>query len=775
MIYGCEEGVDSTGPEFEALGPNTEAPAPQEPALPTAPSVNTDEDCESNESFYINRLYKPLLDAVCSDCHSGFGSAKDTSFVLLPPEAPEANQRNFERFQELARLDYDGQPLMVEKPLGRANHGGGRILREDETVVADLIAMIERVRSGEDQVCPEPAGDDDSYFQGMRLMGPQQTLRRALLDLAGKAPTLENKELVAEHGWSGVELALSDAMRTQAFGARIGEMFNDFLLTDKYLGGENALELLDTASYPNAMWMTSGNAVEYAGGDLGLVHRARAFSNDAVAREPLKLVEYLVMNDRPFTELLTADYIMVSPYSAMIYGAEVEGEWEDSYNPYEFKPGRIAGIPHAGLLTSPMFLNRFPTTETNRNRHRAKIVYDFFLGVDILKFAQRPIDPTSTEHVPTMRDPQCNVCHNVIDPVAGAFQNWDTAGSYMVPEGWYGDMIPPGFGYDKIPVDNRPVGLQWLAGQLTADPRFDLAMVRLVYRGMTGDEPIEPPKGNEVNFEALEQAYNVQHRYFERTAKAFRLNGHRLKWLIRWLVQSPYYRIENIEPEMENDAGNYEGLGLSLLLTPEQLNRKVTALFGRPWRSNVGAADYLTSSSNYLFFYGGIDSDDVVKRIREPSGIIASVQQRLAVEGACMFVAEDFSKAIEDRTLFPHVESSFIPEDENGYAIEEVQAKVMDNLKHLHEHILGESLEDGDEELEASYNLFVEVMRSGKGLVESGLEPAQLPMLCQKTNDYWTGEPLPAERHVTTDENYMIRSWMSVVTYLMLDNSFVYP
>ena len=113
--------------------------------------------------------------------------------------------------------------------------------------------MIERVRSGQDQVCPEPEDDDNGYFQGMRLMGPQQTLRRALLDLSGEAPTLEDKELVAEHGWAGVEQALSNGMRTQAFGARIGEMFNDFLLTDKYLGEENALELLDTNSWPNAM------------------------------------------------------------------------------------------------------------------------------------------------------------------------------------------------------------------------------------------------------------------------------------------------------------------------------------------------------------------------------------------------------------------------------------------------------------------------------------------------------------------------------------------
>ena len=103
---------------------------------------------------------------------------------------------------------------------------------------------------------------------------------------------------------------------------------------------------------------------------------------------------------------------------------------------------------------------------------------------------------------------------------------------------------------------------------------------------------------------------------------------------------------------------------------------------------------------------------------------------------------------MEDRLLFPHVEASFVPEDENGFAIEEVQDKVLDNIKHLHSHILGEELQDGDEELEATYNLFVEVMRSGRSLVAEGAEPINLPQQCQKTGDYWTGEPLPEEQHV---------------------------
>ena len=52
--------------------------------------------------------------------------------------------------------------------------------------------------------------------------------------------------------------------------------------------------------------------------------------------------------------------------------------------PRESKPANLAGIPQAGLLTSLMLLNRYPTTATNRNRARARVVYDLFLDVDIL-------------------------------------------------------------------------------------------------------------------------------------------------------------------------------------------------------------------------------------------------------------------------------------------------------------------------------------------------------------------------------------------------------
>ena len=47
-----------------------------------------------------------------------------------------------------------------------------------------------------------------------------------------------------------------------------------------------------------------------------LKENIRTAVNDPVLREPLELVKHIVRNDRPFTGIVTADYIMVSPYTS---------------------------------------------------------------------------------------------------------------------------------------------------------------------------------------------------------------------------------------------------------------------------------------------------------------------------------------------------------------------------------------------------------------------------------------------------------------------------
>ena len=77
-------------------------------------------------------------------------------------------------------------------------------------------------------------------------------------------------------------------------------------------------------------------------------------------------------------------------------------------------------------------MERYPTTATNRNRARARWTYYHFLGVDIEKSASRTTDPVALADTnnPTMHNPACTVCHTVMDPVAGAFQNYGDEGLY---------------------------------------------------------------------------------------------------------------------------------------------------------------------------------------------------------------------------------------------------------------------------------------------------------------------------------------------------------
>jgi hypothetical protein len=167
-----------------------------------------------------------------------------------------------------------------------------------------------------------------------------------------------------------------------------------------------------------------------------------------VAREPIELIVHVVRNNKPFSEVLTADYMMVNPFSSRAWLGGLP--FQNEADPNEWLPMQRAGVPLAGVLTSVAWLNRHPTTPTNRNRHRARQVFFDWLGTDILKTAERPLDPTKiTDHNPTMNNPSCTVCHKQLDPIAGLFQNYQAVEEdgnqhdYYPEFVWYQDMDPP--------------------------------------------------------------------------------------------------------------------------------------------------------------------------------------------------------------------------------------------------------------------------------------------------------------------------------------------
>lgn len=620
----------------------------------------------------------------------------------------------------------------------------------------------------------------------LQLMPLEDTLRKASLQLASRLPTEAELSMLVTSGEAGLRSVLDSLMTEDAFYERIMEMFNDLILTDRYLTGNGmpaeALNLMRI--FPDAFWFGDPQSAERSDDFFSNL----VTTNDSVAREPLQLVRYVVENELPMTEILTADYFMVNPYSAKSYGVFDELPFQDEYDANEWLPAQlnaleistrqgsflVGDIPHAGLLTSLMFLNRYPTSDTNRNRGRARVVYDLFLDVDILALeGSRPdgeaVDISS--QAPTLDNDDCVVCHGLLDPVASSFENWNDRGFYLPNLPWYDDMFQAGFAGIDRPADQEATSLQWLASQLAIDPRFDDAMVRLVYSGLVGRAPLDPP--GEDGTEAEWDAYNAESVHLDGLKDSFVADRQNLKTLIKEIILSPYWRAAGLDNE--SFAIVHEETGAARLLSPEMLHRKINALLGFEWRSKLdfyylssdldAQARLLDDNQFYHQIYGGIDSFVVTQRLSEPNGLMVAVQERMANELACYAVPNDFLAPASERLLMPHVEIATLPNSASS-----IQA-IKTNLQHLHAHLLGEQLTIDDAEIETSYALFTSVLTNGQAAIGNG-ESVNLPNLCRRSRDIETGENLP--QALIADNNYTIRAWMAVTAYLMSDYRFVY-
>jgi hypothetical protein len=521
--------------------------------------------------------------------------------------------------------------------------------------------------------------------------------------------------------------------------------------------------------FPNSRWFDPGDDLRDEEFQFN-----RVTTNDSVASEPLQLINFVVKNNLPMTEILTADYFMVNGYSAKSYGVDDQLAFDDEWDADEWLPAQIAGIPHAGLFTSLMFLNRYPTSDTNVNRGRSRVVYDLFLDVDILALdGTRPdgeaVDISSP--APTMENEDCVVCHALLDPVASSFQNWNDRGFYRPIRPWYEDMFQAGFAGVDRPESEQPTSLQWLSGEMAKDPRFDDAMVRIIYFGLTGQDPLDPP--GESATDADNDAYAAESVHLDELKAAYVADKQNLKTLIKEIILSPYWRAEGLESDAF--AIIHEQTGAARLLTPELLHRKIDALLGFEWRGFLDnysvakdiafAARLLDNQFFYNQIYGGIDSFVVTSRLTEPNGLMVYVQERMANELACYAVPNDFLADADQRLLFPYVEA------DNQAISAQDQTDIQTNIQYLHAHLLGETLAIDDAEVQITYDLFTEVLASGQANIGVN-EDANLPLRCRRSVDLETGDALPTS--LRQDPDYVLRAWMAVAAYLMSDYRFVY-
>ena len=184
----------------------------------------------------------------------------------------------------------------------------------------------------------------------------------------------------------------------------------------------------------------------------------------AMERETEMLFSYLVKEDRSVLDLLTADYTFVNERLARHYGmAGVNGN--------EFRRVTYPGDQRRGLLGHGSILTL--TSHANRTSPvlRGKWIMEVLLGSPPPPPPPNIPDLDDTGRVKGNRflsvreqlaehraNPACSSCHNVIDPIGLALDNFDVTGAWRIRD--RGILVDAsGQLYDGTPIDG-PIDLR---------------------------------------------------------------------------------------------------------------------------------------------------------------------------------------------------------------------------------------------------------------------------------------------------------------------------
>lgn len=685
----------------EAGGGNPD-PQPEPEPDPESPAPTPQTEAEQH---YADEVEAAVVQGRCVSCHTTDGAAAQTALLFSAGDQQWAD--NYAAFDAYLQGQGSRADFLLSKVRGGEGHGGGSVFAAGSNAYQALERFLNAITSR----APPSAS---AMFRDVQMAGTASTLRRAAWLLAARLPT-EQEQQQADAGQ--LRSVLRGLMQGPAFHDFLIRGANDQLLTDAFLNN-GFFDVADPnfpyyARYANRQYETRGSA-----GDGAWYDWQRQFQF-GLARAPLELIAHVVENDRPYTEILTADYTLLNPQT----GAMLDpGLGFADQNPRRFQAGHNRGqirldesfqgefvegqghrvdghsgyvaFPHAGLLNEPAFLSRYPSTETNRNRARARWTLFHFLGLDIEKSAARTTDPVALADTnnPTLNNPHCTVCHQTLDPIAGAFQNFGDEGwfrdswrgldalpdtykhspdsPYQEGDTWYRDMRDPGF--DGQTVTDRDRSLAWLAQRIVADPRFAVATVQFWWPAIMADAPLQRPEDSgDAGFDARLSAYQAQQTDIQMLAEQFAdgIAGgtpFNLRDLLVEMILSPWFRAESAAANLsDTQQWGLSQAGSDRLLTPEELEAKTAALTGFTWRAHPDpyASDgiYSALGDRFRIYYGGIDSLGITERARSLNTLMSNVALAQALSVACPTAVLDFAEPPDQRRLFSEVDRHTTP------------------------------------------------------------------------------------------------------------------
>ena len=414
-------------------------------------------------------LISSIVQSQCINCHVEGGASGNTRLVFVTDHNPDHAAINLRVFEDLLDHEEAGTGYILNKIQGALGHGGGIQVAAGTVEYANMERFLSLLSEDVGSATITPA----TLFDGVKMDSARSTLRRAAIIFAGRIPTDEEHESIRSGGVAALRAAIRGMMEGPEFHEFLIRASNDRLLTDREIQNFPQRSVIDAAVTDDFVDLANRYHEMVTNGEDTLDWENNV--QYGFGRAPLELIAYVARNELPYTEILTADYIMANPPAAEAYGSATVFDSPDDV--HEFKPSRIVSYyrddaskvseyslstgthvsdpgnlktdyPHAGILNTTVFLKRYPTTATNRNRARSRWTYYHFLGLDIEKSASRTTDPVALADTdnPTLRNPACTVCHRVLDPVAGTFQNYGD-------EGFYRDQWG---GLDSLDKHDRP-------------------------------------------------------------------------------------------------------------------------------------------------------------------------------------------------------------------------------------------------------------------------------------------------------------------------------
>lgn len=374
----------------------------------------------------------------------------------------------------------------------------------------------------------------------------------------------------------------------------------------------------------------------------------RALENDpsneypferAVADEPLRLMAHVVVNDRPWSEVVTADYTMANALLASVW--TLEREDGEGWTVARYTDGR----PAAGVLATNGLWWRYYSTVSNVNRGRVAAIARLLTCTDYLS---RPI---SLAEAPALGDaegieealrsnPYCQGCHSSLDPAASALFGFWVANEYNIDE--IDSYHPERERMGELMMGSEPAwfgtpvsGLGEMGQAIAADPRFDRCAVQNFAQALWHRE-VELSDFDRV--ESLRQGFVDQ--------------GLLVRPLLAAITDTPQYRVGGLNSSA--DAATADRENLWRMVTPEQWATLIADLTGFVWESN-GFEQLLNDTYGFRVLAGGVDGNFVTRPQRTPSLTWALTIQRLAEAASYHAVQQELVNGGE-RRLFLYVE-----------------------------------------------------------------------------------------------------------------------